>query len=356
MPDIEHLKIIRQGVKIWNEWREENADVNPDLSEAHLAGKNLTEANLLGVNLRCANLNRAELRDAKLALANLAGADLSWADLNAADLYHAELSDADFSNANLNGVNFEYANLSRANLSHTELKDARFTNADLNLTNVTGAEIGGTTFGGNNLGVVKGLDTLSHEGPSFLSIETLYISEGNIPVAFLQGVGVPEDFIVHMRSSTRQALEFYSCFISFSYKDKTFAKQLHRDLQNEGVRCWFEPDDMRIGDRVRDRIYESIRSHDKLLLILSEHSVLSQWVGDEVEAAFERERKEERSILFPIKIDNAVVDSETSWASSIRHSRHIGDFIQWEDPDLYKTAFNKLLRDLTASRVKDDKK
>lgn len=159
-----------------------------------------------------------------------------------------------------------------------------------------------------------------------------------------------------MRSLTKQALKFYSCFISFSNKDKTFAEQLHRDLQNKGVRCWFAPEDIRIGDRVRDRIDESIRSHDKLLLILSEHSVLSRWVGDEVEAAFERERREKRSILFPIKIDDAVTDSETSWASLIRRSRHIGDFIQWEVPDSYKTAFNRLLRDLTANQINDSKK
>jgi hypothetical protein len=30
----EHLAILKQGVEIWNKWREENPDIMPDLSWA----------------------------------------------------------------------------------------------------------------------------------------------------------------------------------------------------------------------------------------------------------------------------------------------------------------------------------
>ena len=96
-----------------------------------------------------------------------------------------------------------------------------------------------------------------------------------------------------------QPIQFYSCFISYSSKDQGFADRLYADLQNKGVRCWFAPEDLKIGDRFRDRIDESIRLHDKLLLILSENSVSSQWVGDEVEAAFEREQGRPGLSSFP---------------------------------------------------------
>ena len=39
---------------------------------------------------------------------------------------------------------------------------------------------------------------------------------------------------------------------------------------------------MKIGDKIRLRIDESIRIHDELLLVLSENSVASQWVEHEV--------------------------------------------------------------------------
>ena len=84
------------------------------------------------------------------------------------------------------------------------------------------------------------------------------------------------------------------------------------------------------------------------MLILSEHSVNSQWVQDEVEALLERERRENRLVLFPIRIDSAVVDADKPWAASIRHTRHIGDFSNWQKPASYQQAFQRLLRDLKA--------
>lgn len=48
---------------------------------------------------------------------------------------------------------------------------------------------------------------------------------------------------------------------------------------------------MKIGNKIRDRIDQSIRIHDKILLILSEPSINSEWVEDEIEAAYEQERQ-----------------------------------------------------------------
>ena len=85
---------------------------------------------------------------------------------------------------------------------------------------------------------------------------------------------------------------------------------------------------------------------DKLLLILSEHSVESRWVAYEVETALSREIRQEREILFPIRIDDAVFHSVTDWSRELREERHIGDFTQWSDPEHYQTVFHRLLRDL----------
>jgi hypothetical protein len=183
-----------------------------------------------------------------------------------------------------------------------------------------------------------------------VDIKTIYHSQGLIPDAFLRGCGVPEDFITYARSLTIKPIQFYSCFISYSSYDQEFTSKLYSDLQNAGVRCWFAPEDLQVGDRFRDRIDESIRLHDRVLIILSENSVSSMWVSDEVEAAIEREHKERSTVLFPIKIDDAVTDSKQAWAATIRRTRHIGDFTRWKDNESYQKAFDKLLRDLRAER------
>jgi hypothetical protein len=142
--------------------------------------------------------------------------------------------------------------------------------------------------------------------------------------------------------------QFYSCFISYSHQDEVFAQRLHADLEKNGVRCWFAPQDMKIGDKIRPTIDRSIQVHDKLLLILSEHSISSDWVEKEVETAFEKEHKYKQLVLFPIQLDSVAMETDQAWAADIRRTRHIGDFSRWKDHDAYQQAFERLLRDLQA--------
>jgi hypothetical protein len=250
----------------------------------------------------------------------------------------------------LSGSDLTGANLSESSLGKTDLSGARIfyvnlDRADLSGANFSGVELSAASFGGNDLSKVKGLEMVTYSDPSHLGIDTVINSGGNIPEAFLRGCGASEGFITFARSLVG---DFHTCFISYSSKDQEFAERLHADLQDKGVRCWFAPEDLKIGDRFRDRIDESIRLHDKLLIILSENSVSSQWVGDEVEAAFERERRENRTVLFPIQIDGAVTESIIGWAAAIRRRRHIGDFTNWKSHDSYQKAFDRLLCDLKA--------
>jgi len=188
---------------------------------------------------------------------------------------------------------------------------------------------------------------VQHRGPSPLSIKTIYLSEGDIPEVFLRGAGVPDAFITYVRSLVVRPIDYYTCFISYSSKDDPFARRLYADLQSHGVRCWFAPEDMKIGDRIRHHIDESIRLYDKLLLVLSEHSVRSRWVEHEVEMALAKEGKSNRRVLFPIRLDEAIIEiDQDGWPSEVRHTRHIGDFTRWKQHDDYQQAFERLLRDL----------
>ncbi|MGO8813874.1 MAG: toll/interleukin-1 receptor domain-containing protein [Terriglobia bacterium] len=208
------------------------------------------------------------------------------------------------------------------------------------------AQVGYTSFGDNALTTVKRLETVQHYGPSTIGLDTIYKFKGSITEVFLRGAGVPENFIVYMRSLVGKPIDFYSCFISYSSQDADFAQRLHADLQQQGVRCWFAPEDLKIGDKFRTRIDESIRIYDKVMVVLSENSIPSGWVEKEVETAFEREQREKKLVLFPIRLDDAVMDTDQAWAADIRRVRHIGDFRAWKDHGQYQKSFERLLRDL----------
>jgi len=145
-----------------------------------------------------------------------------------------------------------------------------------------------------------------------------------------------------------QSVQYHSCFISYSSKDEMLARRLHDDLQEQGVRCWFAPEDLKIGEEFRPRIDEAIDTQDKLLLLLSEHSIASTWVKAEVEAALEKEDHQKRGVLFPIRLDDSVMQTTQAWAALLRRTRHIGDFTHWTDSQAYQQAFDRLLRDLKA--------
>jgi uncharacterized protein YjbI with pentapeptide repeats len=373
----EHVEILNKGVAEWNERRRVDPTIRPDLARAHLEGADLRRADLLGANLNGADLSNANLRHANLRQAHLEGAHLSDADLSDADLrdsnlYRADLSSAnlcdarlegaDLTGADLTGAPLIDANLSRANLEganvDANLSRANLSRANLRHVNLSGAALGGailskarlfkTVFGDVDLANVIGLDTCNHLGPSFIDHRTLQKS-GPLPLSFLRGVGLPNNLIEYLPSLLNQAIQHYSCFISYSAKDQEFAERLHADLQNKGVRCWFAPHDLPIGAKIWDAIDEAIKLRDKLLLILSKNSIDSDWVEDEVQKAFAEERDRKELVLFPVRIDDAVMDTPEPWARKLRDQRNVGDFRRWKDHDAYKQSFERVVRDLTIS-------
>ncbi len=321
MANKEHLAILKQGVEVWNKWRKENIGIIPDLSGANLRNAILREA-----DLHKANLSRADFTEACLVETNLSHADLSEANLNRTDLSVAILTEANLTKAFLVETNLHATDLRAANLSEAEIAFAIFSDVDLS--------------------EAKKLETCRHFASSTIGIDTVYRSQGKISHIFLNGAGVPENFIEFMKSLIGKGFEFYSCFISYASKDQEFAERIYADLQARGVRCWFAPEDLKIGDKFRVRIDESIRIHDKLLLVLSKNSIGSSWVDKEVETAFEQERDRQATVLFPIRLDNAVMDSKLGWAADIKRARNIGDFTNWADNGSYQKAFDRLLRDL----------
>ena len=330
MADAEHLARVEKGARAWNAWRSSRPKIIPDLSAANLSGRSLDGANFTRVDLERANLSHATLTETNFVEANLAGADLSdavlsrssflranfrgaalsrasldvsdcrfadftkatlvsanlsWSRVRDAKLLEAVLDDSNLHETDLGGANLSAASLSGANLSQAYLGDANLRDANLRSANLSGAyfrstDLTNASFGRTGLGDLDlsralGLETVVHHGPSIIGVQTLYLSKGNIPEAFLRGCGIPESFLTYVKSLVGNPIEYYSCFISYSTIDQDFAERLYADLQASKVRCWFAPHDVRAGKKLYEQIDEAIRLHDKLLLILSPASMSS---------------------------------------------------------------------------------
>jgi uncharacterized protein YjbI with pentapeptide repeats len=412
MANPEHLEILKQGVKVWNEWRQENHGLTrPDLHEANLIGEDLRGANLWMAYLVGADLTNANLSDADLILsilhsakfnngdlsrANLSRADLGEAELTGANLNNARLEEAILSGTNLREVNFSHANITLANLFHADLTKANFENANLqaadlrkaNLNganlkkaylrgvNFTGTTIKGadlseastseTIFGYNDLSEVRGLDSLEHKGPSIVGIETLSISQGKIPEVFLRGCGLSDWQIENVKLfqrelsneeitnilyrihdlRARQAIQINPLFISYSHRDSSFVDKIEKYLNERGIRFWRDIHHATAG-RLETQVDQAIRLNPTVLLILSSHSVESDWVQHEARLARKLELETKRDVLCPIALDDTW--KECNWPERLREQimeYNILNFSEWKDEYSCRRMFNRLLEGL----------
>jgi hypothetical protein len=150
--------------------------------------------------------------------------------------------------------------------------------------------------------------------------------------------------VAEVIAATRRAsLTSPSCFISYSSKDTKLAERLYGDLKTNGVLCWFAPQDLAWGSKTWDSIDKAIQMREKVLLLLSRNSINSGWVEDEVSKAYAEERRRNRLVLFPVRLDDAIMETDRPWAVKLRDQRNIGDFRRWRTASHYRKNLEALL-------------
>jgi CheY-like chemotaxis protein len=142
-----------------------------------------------------------------------------------------------------------------------------------------------------------------------------------------------------------------SCFISYSHRDEPFVKKLFRSLKAAGIDVWYAPANMKPGVKLHEEIETNIRLYDKLLLVISEYSMNSNWVSTELRTAFEEETRTGKRKLVPIRIiDFRQIAKWRSFNSDIGRDMavelreyFIQDFSNWISQSAYKRSLKKLL-------------
>lgn len=373
----EHIDLVTGGRDAYKEWRHEHRherldlegadlrhidlhrmDLTPvnlidaDLSNANLSGTWLSNADLSGVRLCGANLYCGHLDGARMCDADLRAADLRWVNLEGANLSHSDVRDAilvkaRLGRADLRGVDFRAANLGEAILVEADLRGANLRWADL-----SGAQLGSTILGRIDLSETTGLQTVQHHGPSTIDLDTLLVSLGRVPTAFLRGCGVQEFLIEHLISllHTTKANTFCSCYIHCSDTDKSFAQRLQGALQRRGVRCWLNTD-------ITSAVESSLHTRDKVLFCASENALKTLRLERELDFALKkefqirRERGTDDFAVIPLYLDRFLDRWDGAPAVKLR-SRASVDFSGWEnDPVKFEAAVGTLAIILRIDRI-----
>lgn len=94
----------------------------------------------------------------------------------------------------------------------------------------------------------------------------------------------------------------YDIFISYSRRDEKSVRQVVNKLRECGFSVWFDQISMCPGDRIRESIFEAISKSTVVLIFLSQHSIQSRWVLNELDSAMMREMQERKTLVVPIVI------------------------------------------------------
>lgn len=92
-------------------------------------------------------------------------------------------------------------------------------------------------------------------------------------------------------------------FLSYAQEDRDVAIRIANTLRNAGLRMWFDTWELASGDSIAERIDHAAAS-DFLVVLLSPHSVASQWVQQELNAALTTELKDRAITLIPVMIED----------------------------------------------------
>jgi len=106
----------------------------------------------------------------------------------------------------------------------------------------------------------------------------------------------------------------HDVFMSYSPKDKAVVDEIVAGLENNGIRCWITPRDIKPGKSWGDAIVNAIKNCRFMVIILSRNSNESKQVAREVELAVANEM-----FLIPFRIEEMQPFGALAYYLSVEH-------------------------------------
>ncbi|WP_166444515.1 toll/interleukin-1 receptor domain-containing protein [Dyadobacter bucti] len=283
------------------EWHEAGL-FNIYFSKCYLQNFRVVDVNpIMNVNFDLCTLDRTSFEYISNADSDNAG--------EKADLNEEDESDLNFSECEILDTNFNTVNLS----------ESIFYNSGLYKCSFIDCKLGVETFIVNK--VLKNTCYASMDFQTILKSEQP--SEDILSIYFNIVKGIDIKKIVKMMTTE---VPFYTVFISYSLKDRSFAKRINDSLVRHGLTTFLWEKDAPAGQPLEEIMYSGVRTHGKLLFIASEHSIRSKACQFELTEGRKRQEENWSVIFFPVHIDNYLFEVQKN---QIKPASVVEDY--WEN-------------------------
>lgn len=251
-------------------------------------------------------------------------------------------------------IEFNNCLISRNYFTNIDLKEFRFSNlSQLNLNVFQNCKIQANTFD----------DSLKTTGQEYNSIDFSTINKSiKINDKILKALfGILNSDIKDYIFGLTNDVKLQSVFISYSFKNKDFAKRINASLMSKGVITFLWEKDAPGGKGLKKIMKENVDRFDRVLFIASEHSLRSAACQFELSEGRKKQEKLWKDIYFPIHIDNYLFEvqkedirplekqdeywkniQELKQLNSIDFSAFIDNYVE----DKYDEMIYNLVRDL----------
>jgi len=127
-------------------------------------------------------------------------------------------------------------------------------------------------------------------------------------------------------------------FISYAHEDGDFAHKLEKDLKACEAEVWIDAGELKVGDRIPDKIQKGIEESDFFGVVLSPHSVNSRWVEKEINIAKESYKERNSPTILPLLLEDyeprTFIDDNNDWNII---------FADFREESSYEGQFNKVV-------------
>lgn len=115
----------------------------------------------------------------------------------------------------------------------------------------------------------------------------------------------------------------YDVFICHASEDKDFVEPLARALIDKGLKVWYAPIKLTIGDSLRQEIDRGLATSRYGVVVLSEAFFKKNWPQSELDALASRQNSEGRKVILPIwhEIDTGEVQKKSPLLASLYAAR-----------------------------------